>query len=81
MRRMRYEEYLATPGWRQRRQQALRHYRNRCMICGLPGAEEVHHVTYQHLGNERMHELAPMHSTCHSMVTEIRTSVLKGVTA
>ena len=77
-RRMRYEEYIQSDRWRRKRAQALRHYRGRCLICGELGADSVHHATYIHLGQERMHELAPMHELCHDAVTEVRATLRAG---
>jgi len=74
-RRLRYEDYIHSDRWRQKREHALRHYRGRCLICGELGADSVHHATYIHLGQERMHELAPMHELCHDAVTEVREAL------
>ena len=73
--RLRYAEYIQSDRWRRKRAQALRHYRGRCLICGELGADSVHHATYIHLGQERMHELAPMHEVCHDAVTEVRAAL------
>ena len=70
-----YDEYIHSDRWRRKRAQALRHYRGRCLICGELGADSVHHATYIHLGQERMHELAPMHELCHDAVTEVRAAL------
>ena len=78
-RRLRYEDYIESDRWRRKRVQALKHYRGRCLICGELGADEVHHATYIHLGAERMHELATLHSECHDAVTRIRSLAAEGL--
>jgi hypothetical protein len=72
VRRLRYQSYIQSARWQRKRQQALRHYRHRCMLCGLPGADTVHHIVYQHLGCERMFELVSLHQRCHDLVTALR---------
>jgi hypothetical protein len=64
-----YRAYLLTPGWRDRRREALRRAAGLCEICPSP-ASEVHHLTYSNLGHERPEELVALCSACHRFVHE-----------
>jgi hypothetical protein len=60
LRGMRYTDYLLTPEWRQRRDRALARALWRCEWpqCGTQHRLEVHHKSYEHLGEELDSELA-----------------------
>lgn len=50
-----YAEYLASAKWRKVRQLALERAGQKCQICGSKNSLDVHHNTYDHLGNEDEH--------------------------
>ena len=69
-----YAEYLRSPEWRQRR--AARLYLDgwRCQarLSGCTDrATEVHHLTYQHVGNEPLFDLVSVCGPCHRTITEM----------
>jgi 5-methylcytosine-specific restriction endonuclease McrA len=61
----RYAAYLASPEWQERRRLVLRRAGNRCEACLVQPAEEVHHLTYRHVGEEFLWELKAVCRACH----------------
>lgn len=63
-----YREYLMSPEWQAKRLAVLERANWRCEA-GLQGcagrAEQVHHRTYRHLGDEPLWELAAICFRCH----------------
>ena len=60
-----YSEYLASPEWAARRRLVLVRAAGTCEGCGSAPPSEVHHLTYEHLGEEFLFELTAVCSTCH----------------
>jgi 5-methylcytosine-specific restriction endonuclease McrA len=69
-RRARYHEYLQSPEWRAKRDLVIRHADGLCQGCGIQPAEQVHHLTYQNIGNEFLWELRAVCRECHARVHE-----------
>lgn len=69
-RRAFYESYLRTPEWRAVRQRVLTRSRGMCEGCGERKAAQVHHLTYEHLGNEFLFELVAVCMECHGRIHE-----------
>lgn len=63
--RIKYLDYLDTPQWAARRDLVLKRSRGVCEGCGTRRATQVHHLTYQHLGNEFLFELVALCRPCH----------------
>jgi hypothetical protein len=61
-----YSEYLKSPEWQQRRKLCLERDNQSCQDCGLP-ANEVHHLTYERIGNERLEDLLSLCTPCHAL--------------
>lgn len=64
----RYNEYIKSPQWKQRREQALARSGYCCEKCGFSKWSkklEVHHITYERLGNERASDLQVLCQECH----------------
>lgn len=49
---MNYQDYLKSTYWKQRRYAALERVEFRCQLCGESDSLEVHHLSYERLGNE-----------------------------
>lgn len=62
----RYDEYLASEAWAEKRERALEHYGRKCHICGRTMYLQVHHRTYVRLGHERMSDLEVLCKGCHA---------------
>lgn len=72
---MNYREYINSDQWRAKRMQYLRWrfgYKARwhCENCPSQEPIEVHHKTYEHLGDEQMIELIALCRSCHSIAHE-----------
>lgn len=57
LRTMPYGEYLQTPEWRQKREQALERDNYCCRLCNSDERLHVHHRTYERRGNESLEDL------------------------
>lgn len=61
-----YETYIKSEQWRFRAA-AMRWLAGyRCAICGSQNALEVHHKTYERLGDERPEDLVVLCAECHA---------------
>lgn len=65
LRGLRYEAYLQTPWWRARRNRALRAAGYRCTACGTKRELQVHHRSYERLGEEQDEDLQVLCRGCH----------------
>lgn len=67
-----YNEYLSSPAWKQRREAVLERDGNRCraLLRGCRGrATQAHHLTYDHVFNEPLFDLVAVCSVCHEFIT------------
>ena len=60
-----YHAYLASPEWRQRREQALWRAGHRCQTCNSSDTLDVHHRTYARFRNEDPEDLTVLCRSCH----------------
>ncbi len=73
LRAMPYEEYLRTPYWKRRREEKLQAVGHRCQLCNRgSGTLDVHHRTYERLGEERDVDLTVLCRACHDTFHEHR---------
>lgn len=63
-----YQEYLRSPEWARRRALVLQRAGGKCEGCLSRRATEVHHTTYDHVGQELLFELVALCSTCHRTI-------------
>jgi len=68
-----YNKYLDSQEWKNTRQKSLEHYNHICQGCFTETATEVHHLSYNHVGNELMFELVPLCFSCHVKAHEKNT--------
>lgn len=68
-----YGRYLASARWAAKRAAVLARDRGRCVVpgCGR-AAVQVHHLTYERVGDEAMDDLAAVCETCHSAAHLLR---------
>jgi 5-methylcytosine-specific restriction endonuclease McrA len=66
MRRTEYDDYLRSPEWRSKVALIMRRARSVCEGCLVERADDVHHLTYENLGNEFAFELIALCSPCHT---------------
>lgn len=68
----RYDAYLLTPRWQELRRRVLARSRGLCEAfmdgCNRT-ATEVHHLTYDHVGDEPIFDLAAVCHRCHDRIT------------
>jgi hypothetical protein len=60
-----YDAYLLTEAWRTKRVQVLKRDNGLCQGCLKRQATQVHHLTYDHVGDELLFELASICDECH----------------
>lgn len=64
-RRARYHAYLETQEWKSLRNRVLARAQGQCEGCGRWPATEVHHLSYEHVGDEFLWELKAVCRDCH----------------
>lgn len=62
---MKYDEYMQSQRWREKRERALEWAEHRCQLCASGDRLEVHHNTYENLGHEKPADLIVLCTTCH----------------
>jgi len=60
-----YQTYIRSDAWRQKRQQVIARAHGICERCGRWPIVNVHHLTYEHIGNEGLEDLLGVCSRCH----------------
>lgn len=60
-----YRDYLQSDAWRHRRTLVLERDQYLCQACLINRAEQVHHLTYAHMGQEFLFELVAVCRDCH----------------
>lgn len=69
-----YEVYIRSESWRQKRLQVLRRARGICERCNEWPVVNVHHITYERLGDERLEDLLGVCICCHDLLHQERQS-------
>lgn len=69
-----YHRYINSPEWRAKADRRLAMDKRQCQArlphCTL-SASQVHHLTYDHFGNEPLFELVSVCRSCHEQLTEM----------
>lgn len=60
-----YNEYLKTPEWAEKRQRVIERAGGICEGCRRAPINEVHHLTYSHVGRELLFQLVGLCHGCH----------------
>jgi 5-methylcytosine-specific restriction endonuclease McrA len=63
-----YETYLLSPEWDDKRRRVLEREGGICEGCRKRPATQVHHETYQNVGNEPLFELRAVCRVCHQAI-------------
>jgi 5-methylcytosine-specific restriction endonuclease McrA len=70
--------YTKTVKWKNKRKAKLDQVGRRCERCGsVTGRMDVHHKTYDRLGNERLEDLIVLCTRCHEIEDERRAADAK----
>lgn len=67
LRAMPYAEYLKTPEWKATQKKALRYANFSCQLCSSAKDLNVHHRTYERLGEELPSDLTVLCEVCHGL--------------
>lgn len=67
-----YNDYLCSDEWYEKRQAVLKRDGYLCQGCRKQRASEVHHLSYEHVGEEYIFELVSLCTECHGKLTEDR---------
>lgn len=64
-----YHKYLKSPQWAAKRELYFSRFGRYCKACGTAyGPIQLHHMTYDRLGRERLSDLVALCSKCHREV-------------
>jgi 5-methylcytosine-specific restriction endonuclease McrA len=66
-----YNEYLKTTEWQERRDEVLKRDNYICQACLNARATQVHHLNYVHWGNEPLFDLVAICNECHEKITKM----------
>jgi 5-methylcytosine-specific restriction endonuclease McrA len=66
--RQSYDDYLRSDAWKRRAAKILQRANGVCEGCLSNPASEVHHLTYQNIGQEFAWELRAVCRSCHSRI-------------
>jgi 5-methylcytosine-specific restriction endonuclease McrA len=65
--RSNYAAYLASDHWQEKREEMLAKCGYRCSVCSSSEFLNVHHNSYQNLGNEKDSDLVVLCRDCHAL--------------
>ena len=65
MKNMPYKLYLLTRHWQHFRKEALKFYQNKCQTCGKVTVLDVHHRSYDNIGEETFNDVIVLCHECH----------------
>jgi hypothetical protein len=63
-----YKEVLQSSEWKIKRKKVIKRCNNICEGCGEKPVQEVHHLTYDRLGQEFLFQLIGLCKNCHSKI-------------
>lgn len=66
-----YTTYMASEKWRDKRSLILKRDSDRCQTCLSTDDLEVHHKTYERLGDEALEDLITLCHECHEAITTV----------
>ena len=73
-----YDSYIKSARWRNISKLIKERAGNKCGHCGRSSSKlEVHHLTYERFGHERMNDLVALCQPCHEMADKRRVAEIK----
>jgi hypothetical protein len=73
-----YDQYIKSAQWRNISKLIKGRAGNKCAHCGRSSSKlEVHHLTYERFGNERMTDLVALCQLCHEEADKKRVAEMK----
>jgi 5-methylcytosine-specific restriction endonuclease McrA len=76
-----YDDYMKSEEWQAKREKVLIFWGRRCALCNSPDNVQVHHRTYDRLGQELITDLIPLCKVCHDRHHEFMRHGLEHVSA
>lgn len=73
--KQRYKDYLQTSVWARKRSQVMKRENYLCEGCCDSRATVVHHMTYDHIGQELLYELRALCANCHEKAHGPKTTL------
>jgi len=70
-----YLNYLHSAEWKAKRKLALVRDNYKCQKCKENPAEQVHHLTYKNLENEKLEDLISVCRKCHEEIHDVEKTV------
>ena len=67
---LKYKTYIESEEWQERSRNFLNKY-PLCEFCGIEKSNQVHHKTYENIGNETDKDLTAVCDICHSHIHHI----------
>lgn len=67
-----YKRYLASREWRLKRQEVIEMSDGWCYRCQSARISDVHHLTYEHIGDEPVEDLQGVCRPCHEYLSAER---------
>ena len=72
-----HEVYLKSDYWKSLRLKTIAARDFKCEICGSESSLEIHHISYDHLGNELDSDLMCLCRNCHQIVHDLKEARLE----
>ncbi len=73
-----YNEYINSPEWREKAEEAKARAGNRCQVCNRSRAEvqiDAHHRTYERLGKELIEDITVLCRECHQLYEDAKKTL------
>jgi len=74
-----YGSYIASDQWKEKRAAVIERANGRCEKCKKVEAEQVHHMTYERLGDEMLVDLIALCGPCHMAMHDIVHNIPPGI--
>ena len=74
-----YNEYLKSDAWREKRRLVIERQKNICSGCSIAPVQEVHHLSYDNIGDELLWQLQGVCRSCHEKAHNIKKSTNENV--
>ena len=70
MNKQKYREYLKSDHWKNFRIEYYKANERKCIECGSTNDLNLHHLTYERLGREKLEDVVCLCNTCHFKLHE-----------
>lgn len=66
-----YHKYLKSDAWKRTRKHKIEEARGKCQLCESPDRIQVHHRTYDRIGDEGLSDLIVLCHRCHKRFHDV----------